>query len=475
MQESWQTNYNDIKEEIERFEEMENGGKSCYFDVHTLEGIFDFYADKFQFDKAERVIRLGIRQHPDATSLQAKHAIVLIEKGDDQAALRLMERLTSLEQSNPEVFLNLGLVYLRSRRTAEGIRAFGKALELTFEEREETLLDIAVYLNQYDQFAACIEVLSAPENDYPDNDALLFELAFAYDKLNRVEEGMETYQKLLDIDPFSENAWYNLGILYIKKEDYNSAIDCYDYTLAINPSHAEALFNKANSLVNLNQPAEAIELYIEYISFGYDQLLPLYYIADCYDQMGQRDMALRFYRHTIETDPFYYPAWLNYLAHLINNNLVDEALEASQEALEYHKDVGELYYLRARVLLLAGDFKKALPALEFCVKEDPGNLRNLYELFQVQRTLYPRRKPLKMLQTWLQRYPNSEAVHYLLAAYFLLEERSLKTAALHLEQALAENPGDLDLLLDFYPELEQMIQKSKKLSQLLEMHTNYEF
>lgn len=127
MQESWQTNYNDIKEEIERFEEMENGGKSCYFDVHTLEGIFDFYADKFQFDKAERVIRLGIRQHPDATSLQAKHAIVLIEKGDDQAALRLMERLTSLEQSNPEVFLNLGLVYLRSRRTAEGIRAFGKA------------------------------------------------------------------------------------------------------------------------------------------------------------------------------------------------------------------------------------------------------------------------------------------------------------------------------------------------------------
>ena len=80
-----------------------------------------------------------------------------------------------------------------------------------------------------------------------------------------------------------------------------------------------------------------------------------------------------------------------------------------------------------------------------------------------------------MLQTWLQRYPNSEAEHYLLAAYFLLEERSLKTAALYLEQALAENPGDLDLLLDFYPELEKMIQKSKKLSQLLEMHTNYEF
>ncbi|GAO28694.1 tetratricopeptide repeat protein [Geofilum rubicundum] len=475
MHESWQTNYNDIKEEIERFELMESGEKTFYFDVHTIENIFDFYTDKFQFDKAERVLLIGIHQHPDATSLQAKQAILLMEKGDDPTAIRLMERLIRVEQSNPEMFLNLGLAYLRNNRVSESIQFFKRSLEQSFDEREEILLDIAVYLNQQDQYKQTISFLKPGCKAYPFNESLLFELAYAYDKEGNVVKGRETYEQLLSLNPFSENAWYNLGILFIKNEEYDNAIACYDYTLALNPEHAEALFNKANSLVSMGQPLEAIDYYIEYISFGYDPLLPYHYIADCYDQTGNHEMALRFYRLTVKADFMYMPAWLNYLAHLINHSLVDEALIASDEALKHFSEVGEIWYLRARVLLLNGDFNGALPALQFCFEEDPDSLRNIYELYQVQKTVSPRKKSERMIKNWVKSYPDSPAVHYLATSFYLLEERDLNQAAYHLEIALSENADEYDFFIDLFPKIEKMIIKSKKLSTILDNNPPYEF
>ena len=166
MHESWQTNYNEIKEEVERFEQMENGEKESYFDVHSIENIFDFYADKNQFEKAERVLQLGFRQHPQSTTLLAKQAIILIEKGDDQKAIHLMESILHLEQSNPEFYLNLGWVYLRNGATEKGLVCFRKTLEMAFDEHEDYLLDIVLYLNQVQEFNSTIQFLETGCRQY---------------------------------------------------------------------------------------------------------------------------------------------------------------------------------------------------------------------------------------------------------------------------------------------------------------------
>ncbi|WP_026475548.1 tetratricopeptide repeat protein [Alkaliflexus imshenetskii] len=475
MHESWQANYNDIKGEIERFEQMENGQKTFYFDVHTIENIFDFYTDKFQFEKAEKALQIGIRQHPDATSLQAKHAIILMEKGEDDRAIKLMESLLQLEQSNQEIFLNLGLAYLRNNQQEKAVVFFKKALETAFEDREDVMLDIGIYLNQHEAYKITIDFLASGCREFPNNESLLFELAFAYDKEFIIEKGLETYNRLIDINPFSENAWYNLGILYIKNNDFDNANKCYDYALAINPAHGEALFNKGNSLVNQGQYLEAIDCYIDYISYGYDVLLPYHYIADCLDQLGNWDLALRFYRLTVNTDTGYMPAWLGYLALLINQEYASEASEVSEKALQYHGEISELWYLRARSLLLTGNLNEAEDAFEVCFKEDYDNLRNAYELYQLKKALSPKFKGDKLLNRWLKAYPDSPAVHYLATAYYLLDERNLNKAIGHLRTALIENPEDYEFFVELFPTIEKMVSKSKKLTQLIENYFPYEF
>jgi tetratricopeptide (TPR) repeat protein len=474
MHESWQANYNEIKEEIERFELMESGEQTFYFDVHTVETIFDFFSEKFQFEKAERILQIGILQHPNATSLQSKQAIIHMEKGDDDTAISLMERLLKLEHSNPEIYLNLGLAYLRKSRIEEAVICFKHSLEVAFDEKEDILTDIGAYLNQEGEYKHTIGFLKDACNNYPGNENMLFELAFAYDKEFDLEKGLVAYNKLLDINPFSENAWYNLGILYIKNNDHDNAMACYDYALAINPSHGESLFNKANTLVNKGLLIEAIDFYIEYISFNNDVLLPYHYIADCYDQLGMPKQSLRFYQLTVKEDPAYMPAWLGYLAVLINEEKTEEALEVSQKALELHEDITEIWYLRARSLLLANDFTNAMKAFETCFQDDPDNLRYLYELFQLKQTLRPKLKPAKMLSDWQKMYPESPAVQYLTAAYYLIDNRNLVVAGKHLESALNEDPENFEFFLELFPSIEKMIAKSKKLNHIVEKFFPYE-
>ena len=473
MYESWQTNYNEIKEDIERFERMDSGEKSFFFDVHTIESIFDFFTDKYQFDKAEKILSIGILQHPNATSLKVKQAIILMEKGDDKNAVQLLQNLSKIETSNPEVYLNLGLLYLRNDHTEEAETCFTHALEIAFDDREEILLDIGVFFNQQEAFKKAIQFLKPACNEYPENENLLFELAYAYDKEFDFNNGLNTYLKVIDLNPFSENAWYNLGILYTKDNEFEKAINCYDYALAIMPDHGEALFNKANALVSLNKPAEAIDCYIEYISLGFDTVLPYHYIADCLEQMGQAEESLRYYRLTTTKTPDYMPAWLNYLATLINREMVEEAIEASTVALNHHHDIGELWYLRARALLLNNDKKQAQKAFEMALEDDPDSLRNLYELYQLKIELNPKASGFDFLKKWKQKYPESPAVHYLFCAHYLLEERNLNKAVHYLDLALEADPG-IDLFLDLFPKVEKMIKKSKKLSQVIDKHLNHE-
>ncbi len=474
MHESWQTNHNEIKEDLERFEQMENGEREYYFDVHSIENIFDFYADKNQFEKAERALQLGFRQHPNSTSLLSKKAIILMEKGDDQSAIEIMEGLINLEQSNPEFYLNLGWAYLRNGFEDKGIECFNKTIEIAFDEQEDYLLDMGLYLNQAEYYESTISFLEPACQQFPNNENLLFELAFAYDKVGDIENGLRTYNKLLEVNPFSENAWYNIGILYIKNKELETANNCYDYALALNPSHAEALFNKGNALVHLGKFEDALNCYIDYISYGYEPLLAYHYMADCLEQMENIELSVRFYRQCVQVDPDYIPAWLGYISLLINHEKNEEALEATQKSLMLSGEYSEFLYLRARALLLVNDIKGATLAFESCFNLDPDNLRNAYELLHIKIAASQRLNGDALLKKWHKRFPESAAVQYLMAAQYFLEHADFTQGAKYLNDALTSDPESYEFFIELYPEIEEIIQNNQELNQIVIKYFDYE-
>ena len=168
------------------------------------------------------------------------------------------------------------------------------------------------------------------------------------------------------------------------------------------------------------------------------------------------------------------PAWLNYLATLINKEMIKEGLKASIRALKHHADFGEIWYLRGRVLLLNHNLSDAYIAFEKAFEDDPDSLRNIYELYELKRVLEPKLNGKNILEEWQALYPNSPAVHYLFCAHYLMEERNITKAVFHLDQALEEDPG-IDVFLSLFPKAERMIKKSKKLSRIIKKHFDNEF
>ena len=93
------------------------------------------------------------------------------------------------------------------------------------------------------------------------------------------------YLKYLEEEPFSDSAWYNLGIIYNKLEMYEKAMEAYDYALAINSQNTFALFNKGNILNNIERFSEAIPVYHEYLENEPDSYEAMTYLAECYEKL----------------------------------------------------------------------------------------------------------------------------------------------------------------------------------------------
>lgn len=107
---------------------------------------------------------------------------ILVEKGDNDAALAVLEKGSKAFPEDPSVTIDMINIYLQNGRETEAIDVMKKAIE-----------------------------------QEPNNPQLYFVLANTYGKLGNEEKTIETYNKAIEIDPSYADAYNNLGALYLEK------------------------------------------------------------------------------------------------------------------------------------------------------------------------------------------------------------------------------------------------------------------
>ena len=474
MHESLQTEHNEVNEDVARFEKMESGNTEYYFDVEDIENIFDFYTVNGQLENAERVLQLGLKLHPASISLLERKTYIFLEKGEEENAIPLMEELLKFEESDPCLYFNLGLSYLKTGKPNKSLSYYKKALANAYDEEEEIILDIANSLNQYEQYNEAIDFLEEGCEKYPKNEDLLFELAYAYDKKEMIDKSISIYIYLLEINPFVENAWYNLGILYNENEDYAKSVECYNYALAVNPAIKEALFNKANALMNLEEFHKALDCYIEYVSYGEDIILAYQYIAECLEQLELYDLSLRFYELTITKAPLDFFTWVDYLSLIISQKHTEKALEKTAEALKFTDEFPEFMYLRGKAFWLANDYQYAFFWIEKSIEISPDNFRYLYGWIQLKKEINPARDSWSLLEEWKPKYAGTSGFNYTAAAIAITELKDFDIAGVYLEDAFIDAPEDFDYFLDVFAIPENELLENENLKQLIIKYFDFE-
>ncbi|GEM_PF-4872939 len=88
---------------------------------------------------------------------------------------------------------------------------------------------------------------------------MYFNLGLVYVNDNQITEGMNSYNKALELNP--KNVWinYNRGMVYLMTEKFNDAISEFDKVLATQPDDGDTHYYRGLAYEKLNKTDKAKE------------------------------------------------------------------------------------------------------------------------------------------------------------------------------------------------------------------------
>lgn len=361
----------DLQEILGRFENMLNRVEAYFFDVDEFERIIDHYLDTNHFTKAIDAVSYGINQHPGSTNLLIKEAQVYAENGESGKALKMISSLEKIEESNNEVLLLKGMILNQLGKVKEAQVAFEKALDLSYDNLDEILYDIALSFEYLNQYKIALGYLEKAYQINPKKLNILYDLAYCYDRLHDFDRSIRYYELYLDREPFSENVWYNLGLLYFKKENFNKAVECYDFAIAINDQYSSAVFNKANALANLGEYEAAVKTYQECILLEPENVLAHCYLGESLEKLESYREAIHWYKKSTEIDPSYSEGWYGIAVCYLFLNLYNDALYYVNQAISRDEENPDFWFTLGNVHAHLGSSIDAIKAYLRTTELDP--------------------------------------------------------------------------------------------------------
>jgi tetratricopeptide (TPR) repeat protein len=360
----------EVKHAVQKFERMRKNNENYFFDVIEFETIIDYYIESNNSIKAFEAATLASEQHPHSVSIQLRKARVLLDKGRAVEALRLLKKLESIEPGNHEIYIAKGTAYGMLGDIQGAKKMFDYSLTLDTEDIENILFAITSVLQNLNYYEHLIPYMEKLIDLEPEFKAHLYDMAYAYEKIEDYENSIKYYLMYLEEEPFSDSAWYNLGIIYNKLESYEKAMEAYDYALAINSQNTFAIFNKGNILSNLERYSDAIPVYHEYLENEPDSFEAMTYLAECYEKIGEVTMARKYYQEAIELAPEFADPWFGLGVIALNTGNTDDSLIFFRKAVRLDDENPEIWYLLGKAHYSKGEKKAALRCFREALKLD---------------------------------------------------------------------------------------------------------
>lgn len=151
-------------------------------------------------------------ENPKALNDQA---VLLASRGAYNDAIICFKRAITVEKDNPTLWYNLGVTYREAGNLKGAKSAFKKAF----------------MLNSYDD--VILEALS--QVCFCDKD---------------LDEAFEYCKQGLDYNPFNAHLWNTLGAVYFNMNDFTSATEAFEKAITIDPFYEDALFNLRDTYSN---------------------------------------------------------------------------------------------------------------------------------------------------------------------------------------------------------------------------------
>ncbi|MBL4702878.1 MAG: tetratricopeptide repeat protein [Flavobacteriales bacterium] len=446
----------DYNSHIERFEKMLVNDESYFFDVDVFEYMAEHYLEDGNVDQALRALEVGISQHPSSAIILLRKAQIHSSTGRIRSGHELLNQAENLAPNNDEVFLTRASLYSQEHKHLDAIKNFLKAIDLCeADDIDDIYLDLAFEYENIEKYDLAIKALKKALEMNPANEGALYEIGYCFDQDNRMEGCVEFCLAFIDENPYSFTAWYILGNTYSKMDQFEKAIDAYDYCTIIKDTFSSAYFNSANCYGQMEDYHAAIELYFQTFDFESEQGITHNYIAECFEKLDDNENAIKHYNKAIELDDKLGDAWLGKAIVKDRMGFTNESIELLKVATKIDEENHEYWYVLGEAYEKQDQYESAKDCYEIVIALEPTNINAWLDLSNVLTEIASVEIAAELIQKGLEANEQNEELMYRLVAYFLQSGRK-ESAKSQLEAALDQNFDAHQKLFNYYPEAQNI-------------------
>lgn len=382
-----------ITDLIKKYEQMRYMNKKFYFDADEFAMIANYYIKKKDTLEAESVVNIGLGMHPHSSELMIVKAkvIVVSEKYEDAYNYLLT---VGEDETNVDLLLLKFECLVKLNRTNEASPYLEYILEgdLNEEDYYTFIKEVGYLFNDADFFETSIMLLEkALEVDKTNTDVLI-ELAYAYEMGDNIDKAIEITNVIIDLDPYSFDAWVSLGRLYLYNFEYELSIDAYDFALAIKESDVNVLKLKAVTYNEGFDFEKELKVLNECIDASpddeslYEEILEKYKQFEEYWGMEQDEGILKVLEK--KEKRFGPKGLLLKMAHLnLRIGETAKAQEIFERVPEEEKNTIDYYKVQGDLALYNDDEVAAEAAYKMALKESPKDVDVLDRLAEISLEL----------------------------------------------------------------------------------------
>ena len=271
---------------------------------------------------------------------------------------------------------------------------------------------------------------------YDSNSALLHErLAGEYLKKGSMSFAIDECKKALEIDSKLIDVHLMLGGIYSLNNETEQAIAEYDLTLKLDPTNDEAAVFKTQVLVEKDRTDEALKFIRAFTSRVTDSAAAWFYAGKLEQGKDHLEAAIRDYRKALELRVGFAQATLSLglIFELHGEN--KKAVEVYEAQLEEKHDAPVAARL-VTLYLKANQVDQGLKLLQTMVVMDPDDLNTQLRVGLVYMQKEDWASAKKTFESILEKVPDSDKVHYYLAAVYEQQDQVPQT----IEQLLKVSP-----------------------------------
>lgn len=437
---------------VAEYEALAGQGVTVFMEEKAYLQLIDYYEAEEMLDRALEVIDHALIHYPFSAEFLLRKSALLLHAHQDEAALACLDKAEALAPNQNEVLLLRAEILIYQERQ-ELARSTLEALKSTADRF--TMSDIffleALLHESEENYELMFYALKAALRENAGHQDALERLWLCVELSKKYEESVVLHESILEEDPYSYRAWYNLGHAKAYLGHYEEAIEAYEFAFVINEKYEFAYRDCAELCFELRAYRKALKCYLELLEHVEQDGDMLQNIGECYQHLGQQEKALRYFREALRLDPMNDEAFFHIGQSYASREEWIEALKAYKKAIridhareEYHGAIADVYFRLS-------EWEKADQHYQHAISITMEESQYWIEYGQFLLAIGEEDRALEALEEAEEYAASPELSYCHIACLFAMGRR--REACFRLTEALAEDFDDHEWLFRFRPEL----------------------